>query len=169
MNLYKTNTRWLVHSQSTFGVRTSHGQLGHTRLTTAQLGGSHHLPPYSILCSSPWGPHPNGFLFRDCQIGILKFPQLGFRDLEVHNLACKPSITMRPKEKLQPLSRAFQQYVTCRLHTRKSGRFLTFNGWESNCQFDSRPFFCPLLVFQMFKQAMRAHFRHLCFNRFPMI
>jgi len=25
------------------------------------LGGSHHLPPYSILWTSPWGPHPNGF------------------------------------------------------------------------------------------------------------
>jgi hypothetical protein len=25
------------------------------------LGGSHHLPPYSILCDSPRGPHPNGF------------------------------------------------------------------------------------------------------------
>ncbi len=23
------------------------------------------------------------------------------------------------------------------------GRFLTFSGRESNCQFDSRPFFCP--------------------------
>jgi hypothetical protein len=28
------------------------------------LGGSHHLPPYNILCASPWGPHPNGFLSR---------------------------------------------------------------------------------------------------------
>jgi hypothetical protein len=25
------------------------------------LGGSHHLPPYSILWTSPRGPHPNGF------------------------------------------------------------------------------------------------------------
>jgi hypothetical protein len=25
------------------------------------LGGSHHLPPYSILCDSPRDPHPNGF------------------------------------------------------------------------------------------------------------
>ncbi len=34
-NLHKTNTRWLVHSWSTFGVRTNHGELGLTRLTTA--------------------------------------------------------------------------------------------------------------------------------------
>ncbi len=25
------------------------------------LGGSHHLPPYRILCDSPRGPHPNDF------------------------------------------------------------------------------------------------------------
>jgi hypothetical protein len=41
------------------------------------LGGSHHLPPYNILCSSPWGPHPNGFLSRDSQVGVPKFQQLG--------------------------------------------------------------------------------------------
>jgi hypothetical protein len=41
-----------------------------------KLGGSHHLPPYSILCSSPQGPHPNGFLSQDSQVGVPKFPQL---------------------------------------------------------------------------------------------
>jgi hypothetical protein len=41
-----------------------------------QLGlrGSHHLPPYNILCTSPWGPHPNGFLSQDSQVGVPKFP-----------------------------------------------------------------------------------------------
>jgi hypothetical protein len=41
------------------------------------LGGSHHLFPYSILCASPWGPQPNGFLSWDSQVGILKLPKLG--------------------------------------------------------------------------------------------
>ncbi len=45
------------------------------------LGGSHHLPPYSILCSSPRGPHPNGFSSRDSQVEVLKFPQLGLLQL----------------------------------------------------------------------------------------
>jgi hypothetical protein len=31
------------------------------------LGGSHHLPPYNILYTSPRGPHPNGFLSWDSQ------------------------------------------------------------------------------------------------------
>ncbi len=42
------------------------------------LGGSHHLPLYNILYTSPWGPYPNGFLSRDSQVGVLKFSQLGF-------------------------------------------------------------------------------------------
>ncbi len=40
------------------------------------LGGSHHLPPYSILCVSPQGPHPNGFLSRDSQVGVSKLLKL---------------------------------------------------------------------------------------------
>ncbi len=42
-----------------------------------ELGGSHHLPPYSILCASPRGPHPNGILSRDSQVEVPKFPNLG--------------------------------------------------------------------------------------------
>jgi hypothetical protein len=44
------------------------------------LGGSHHLPPYSILCASPWHLHPNGFLSRDSQ-GVLKLSQFGLPPL----------------------------------------------------------------------------------------
>ncbi len=49
-----------------------------------KLGGSHHLPPYSILSSSPQGPHPNGILSRDSQAGVPKFPQLGLLWLQGH-------------------------------------------------------------------------------------
>jgi len=42
-----------------------------------RLGESHHLPPYNILYTSPWGPHPNGFLSRDSQVGVPKTPKLG--------------------------------------------------------------------------------------------
>jgi len=45
------------------------------------LGGSHHLPPYNILCVSPQGPHPNGFLSWDSQVGVLKLPRLGLPQL----------------------------------------------------------------------------------------
>jgi hypothetical protein len=46
------------------------------------LGGSHHLPPYSILCTSPQGPHPNGFLSRDSQMGVSNLPKLSLPRLQ---------------------------------------------------------------------------------------
>jgi hypothetical protein len=46
-----------------------------------ELGGSHHLSPYSILYASPRGPHPNGFLSRDSQVGVPKLQQLGLSQL----------------------------------------------------------------------------------------
>jgi len=46
-----------------------------------ELRGSHHLPLYSLLCTSPWDPHPNGFLSRDSQVGVLKSPRLGLSRL----------------------------------------------------------------------------------------
>jgi hypothetical protein len=52
--------------------------------------------------------------------------------LEAHTFMCRPWIEVRSKAKLEPLLRAFQRYVTHHLHRRKLGRFLTFNGWESN-------------------------------------
>jgi hypothetical protein len=42
------------------------------------LRGSHHLPPYSILYTSPRGLHPNGFLSRDSRRQVLKLPRLEF-------------------------------------------------------------------------------------------
>jgi len=42
-----------------------------------ELGGSHHLPPYSIFYDYPRGPHPNGFLSQDSQVGVPKLPRLG--------------------------------------------------------------------------------------------
>jgi hypothetical protein len=42
----------------------------------SKFGGSHHLLPYSILCTSPRGPHPNDFLSRDSQVRVPKLPRL---------------------------------------------------------------------------------------------
>jgi hypothetical protein len=54
------------------------------------LGGSHHLPPYSILCSSMRGLHLNGFFSRDSQGGIPKLSRFGLPGFWT-------SITSRPK------------------------------------------------------------------------
>jgi hypothetical protein len=81
-----------VHSWSTFGARTRHGQHGHTRLTTARTWGSHHLPPYSILCASPRGQHRNGFslpgLPWDSHAGVPKSRQLGLPGLWGRRTSC---------------------------------------------------------------------------------
>jgi hypothetical protein len=42
-----------------------------------ELRGSHHIPPYRTLCTSPRGPHSNGFLSRDSRVGVPKSPKLG--------------------------------------------------------------------------------------------
>ncbi len=53
-------------------------------------GGSHHLPPYSDLCSFPSHLHPNGFFSRDSQSGVSKLSRFGFSGLWT-------LITFRPK------------------------------------------------------------------------
>jgi len=45
------------------------------------LGGSHHLPPYSILCVSPSHLHPNGTFSWDSQNGVLKLSRFGLLGL----------------------------------------------------------------------------------------
>ncbi len=46
-----------------------------------RLEGSHHLPPYSILCVTLLHPHPNGFLSRDSQGGVPKLSRFGLPGL----------------------------------------------------------------------------------------
>jgi hypothetical protein len=46
-----------------------------------RLGGSHHLPPYSMLCSSPRRLHPNGYFSRDSRVGVPKSRQMGLPGL----------------------------------------------------------------------------------------
>ncbi len=45
------------------------------------LRASHHLPPYSILCVTPWHPHQNGSLSQDSQGGVPKLSRFGFQGL----------------------------------------------------------------------------------------
>jgi len=54
------------------------------------LGGSHQLPPYSILCDSLPYLHPNGFFSRDSQGGVSKLSRFGLPGLWMR-------ITSRPE------------------------------------------------------------------------
>jgi len=42
-----------------------------------RFGGSHHLPPYIILCVTPPHPRPNDFLLWDSQGGVPKLSRFG--------------------------------------------------------------------------------------------
>jgi hypothetical protein len=65
------------------------------------LGGSRHLPPYSIFCTSPWGLYPNGFSLLGFPSGSLEIvPARTATTLEPHNFASKPRIEVRLKAKL---------------------------------------------------------------------
>ncbi len=134
----KTNHTGLSsHSGTPLGVGTSHEHFGPQDSPRPGLGGSHHLPPYSILCSSPSRLHSNGSFSRET-IPIWIPGTLG-----VHNFSPQARIGTKFEPKLQLSSRAFQRHVALPLQTSIKGRFPTFSGRESNCQFDSRPFFCP--------------------------
>jgi hypothetical protein len=74
----KTNhKRVSSHSRTPLGVRTSHGHLDTLDSPRPRLGGSHHLPPYSILCSFLLKLHPNGSFSWDSQGGVLKLSWVG--------------------------------------------------------------------------------------------
>jgi hypothetical protein len=89
-----------------------------------ELGGSHHLPlTLFMICHK--GCIQMSFCLRTCKLGISKFPKLG-------HFLWKPSIEMKFKTKLSPLSRTFQQYVAHHLHACISRWLSTFSGWESN-------------------------------------
>jgi len=54
----------------------------------ARTRGSHHLPPYSILCSSPRRLHPNGTFSRDSQGEVPKLSRFGLPGLWASITSC---------------------------------------------------------------------------------
>ncbi len=78
----KTNhKRVSLHSGTPLGVGISHGHFDTQDSPRPGLGGSHHLPPYGILCSSPRELHLNGSFSRDSQVGVPKLSQVGLLGL----------------------------------------------------------------------------------------
>jgi hypothetical protein len=66
-------SRWFVNETE----GTSHGHFDTQDSPRPKLGGSHHLPPYSILYVSLRRLHPNGFFSRDSQVGVPKLSRAG--------------------------------------------------------------------------------------------
>jgi hypothetical protein len=74
----KTNhKRVSSHLGTPFGVGTSHGHLDSLVSPWPGLGGSHHLPPYSILCNFLRELHSNDTFSRDSQGGVPKLSRVG--------------------------------------------------------------------------------------------
>jgi hypothetical protein len=64
-----------------------------------RLGGSHHLPLYIILWTSPRGPHPNGFSLPGLSRGSLEIPPTGTTPtLEPHNFVADLGLKCGPKQ-----------------------------------------------------------------------
>jgi len=89
MNLHKLNNKlvsaWLEHFWCTDKSRAYTNSQDLARL---RLGGSHHLPLYSILSTWPQGLHSNVILSWDNKIETLA-------TLESHNFLCRPLIEVR--------------------------------------------------------------------------
>jgi hypothetical protein len=82
--LHTTHTKWLVLSWSTFGAGTTMGNTDTQDSPRPGLGGSHHLPPYSIFCDAPRRLHPNDSFSRDSRDsrpGVLKSRPAGLSGL----------------------------------------------------------------------------------------
>ncbi len=62
-------------------LRQATGNLDSLDSPQPGLGGSHHLPPYSILCSSARRLHANGSFSRDSQNEVPKLSQFGLPGL----------------------------------------------------------------------------------------
>ncbi len=144
----KTNTSWLKVILHAFGVGTSHG-LTRTHLTHKRPDSKEATTfPFIVFFAAPRRGYIQMAFFpetpkeesRNCPEIV---PVWTPWTLGNHNFAPRARIGTRFEPKLQLLSRAFQRHVVLPLQTSGRGRFPTFSGQESNCQFDSRPFFCP--------------------------
>jgi hypothetical protein len=94
------------------------------------LGGSHHLSPYSILCASPWGPHPNGILSRDSHLPKLGLLQL-WEPITLHkNLGLRWGL----KQSYSPCWELFNSmwHATCTQGNRVNSRLLVVGSQTTN-------------------------------------
>ncbi len=145
MNLHpKPTTRGLVHiPEHLWVLGQATGTLDHK---------THHGPdsgeattfPHIVFSAAPRGGYIQMALFPGTpKLESRNYPGWSPGTLEAHISRLPSPIGARSEPMLYLSSRAFQRHVTHCHRTSGRGLFLTFSGRESNCQFDSRPFFCP--------------------------
>ncbi len=121
----------LVHGQAT-------GKHELARFTTTQTWGKPPPSPLQYILCLTIGPTPKCHFVPRLPLGSPEITKIGtLAALGAHNFLCRLLIKLRFHIKLQPSSRDLQRSMARHLHARKSGRFQTFSGWESNWQFDS--------------------------------
>jgi hypothetical protein len=106
LNMHPKQTiKWLVHFWKTpLGVGTNHRHFGPQDSPRPGLRGSHHLPPYSILCNTLRRLHPNGSFSQDSQVGVPKLfrrcPGWSPGTFRAHNSRLPSLIATRSQPKL---------------------------------------------------------------------
>ncbi len=97
------------------------GKLGLTKLTMAWTWGKPLASPLQYTLCLSTKPTSKWHFVPRLSSGSPKIFKIGIlATLRAHNFTCRPSIEMRSKAKLQPLSRAFKRYVAHHLNARKS-------------------------------------------------
>ncbi len=104
-----------MHSWSTFGARTSHGQTWtHKIHHNSYLGEAITFPLIINFCAWPRGQHPNVILSRDSQVGISKFLKLRLLQLWGPITLCADlQLKWGPKKSCKPC----QKFSNDRWHT----------------------------------------------------
>jgi hypothetical protein len=103
------------------------------------LGGSHHLPPYSILCVCARHLHSNDFLSQDSQGGVPKLSRFGLSGLWE---LITPNSDLRSGWGLKQTSSSTQELSNSVLHSTCTHRGRV-DSWLLVVGSDSRPFFWP--------------------------
>jgi len=133
-----------VHSWSTFGAKTSHGQTWTHKIHHGlNLGEATTFPLIVYFVPLHEAHIQMTFCLETPKWESQNSQSWDFRNFGAHNFVCRPSIEMKFKAKIVALVESFPTVCCTHLHTRKLGRFPTFGGWESNCQFDFQPFLWP--------------------------
>jgi hypothetical protein len=141
-------TSWLVHTYNIFGAWTNHGQ--------TRTHKTHHDPdlgeastfPFIVLSVHGHGPCTQmSFCPRTPKLGVSKFSKCRLLRFWKFIIFCvNVQLRWGPKQSCSPRQELFKicgMPLAHHLNTRESRWFPTFSGRESNCQFDSRPFFWP--------------------------
>jgi hypothetical protein len=135
-----------------------------------ELGESHHLPLYSILCVWPQDQHLNIILSRDSQVGVSKFSKLGFSQFwRPITLFSDLWLRWSLKQSCSPCQKLSNDmwHATCTQGNRGNSQLLMVRSQIGNLTFG--PSFGHNLCFRYPKWVMWAHFKHLCSKSFSTI